>query len=220
MQNKPNFSLAYIKANTLLATARSTNTLPYHPKELIKEKGENIIVCRSFSKAKSYGLDPRDFGSESAVIAKLYGKVIIFYDDTKPISHVKFSILHEYGHFLLNHNLNCKDETLYGIYEVEANFFAAQMLMPDQVIRELQKSGQTISCDFLMNTFEICEEAARKRIETLRKTSPKYRKPEEKEFDDIIRIRHLDLINSICPSNIYDFEDELKMENQRSQWYY
>lgn len=221
MKNKPNFSLAYTKANILLANARSTGTIPFHPKDLIKEKGDSIIVCRSFSKAEFYGLNPKALGSDSAVLVKFHGKYIIFYNDAKPLSHVKFSILHEYGHFLLNHNINCKDKTLYEIQEVEANFFAAQMLMPDQIIREFQKNGQNITCEFIMKTFEICEEAAKKRIEFLKKTFNIYKKETEKEFDDVIRIRHLNLIKSICQNNnTLDFEDEIEMANKRNQWYY
>lgn len=39
----------------------------------------------------------------------------------------------------MNHDLNNKSD--YSLYEVEANFFAAQLLMPEQVINELRRRG-------------------------------------------------------------------------------
>lgn len=221
MEYKPNFSKAYVKANKYLATSHNISTFPYSPRKLVKETGNGLIVCRTFEKAKEYDVDVKALGSDSATLTKYHGKHIIFYDNEKSISHVKFSILHEYGHYILNHNLNCKDKELYGIYEVEANFFAAQLLMPDQIVREFMRRGQNITCEFLEKTFDVSQEAAEKRLETFRKTIPEFRNSSETEFDDIIRTKYIHLINSICPKyDTYDFEDDLEMENQRNQWYY
>ena len=93
---KPNFSSAYTKANEILVSSNVICTFPFSPKDLVKEKSE--IPCRTFAKARSYGVDIEAFGSESAIIIELGGRRIIFYDESKPLTHVKYSILHELGH--------------------------------------------------------------------------------------------------------------------------
>ena len=139
MNSKPNFNKAYIKASEVLIKSSVIQSFPFSPKKLVKE--QSSIVCRSYGKAKKRGVDITDFGSKSATIFRLGGKSIIFYDETKPEPHIAFSILHEFGHDMLGHDFTKKDEECYRKYEIEANFFAAQLLMPEQIIRELQKKG-------------------------------------------------------------------------------
>ncbi len=218
MNSKPNFNKAYIKANEILIKSSMIQSFPFSPKKLVKE--QSPIVCRSYDKAKKYGVDITDFGSESATIFRFGGKSIIFYDETKPEPHIAFSILHEFGHDRLEHDFTKKDEENYHRYEVETNFFAAQLLMPEQIIREMQKRGKNITCSFLQSTFGVSAQAATKRIETLAKTNSEWRSRTEKEYDDIILLRYADLLNEICPvHNYYDFEDEYARQQERYSWY-
>ena len=218
MNSKPNFNKAYIKANEMLIKSSVIQSFPFSPKKLVKE--QSPIVCRSYDKAKKYGVDITDFGSESATIFRLGGKSIIFYDETKPEPHIAFSILHEFGHDTLGHDFTKKDKESYSKYEVETNFFAAQLLMPEQIIRELQKKGKEITSSFLQSTFGVSAQAADKRIETLAKTNGEWRSRTEKEFDDIILYRYADFLNRTCPTrNYYDFEDEYARQQERNGWY-
>ena len=120
---KPNFSHAYTKANEILVSSRVISTFPFSPKDLVKEK--SAIPCRTFAKARSYGVDIEAFGSESAIIMELGDRRIIFYDESKPLTHVKYSILHELGHDQNGHDLGTTDPDTYHRYEIEANYFAA-----------------------------------------------------------------------------------------------
>ena len=61
---KPDFSRAYSKANEILVKSSAIQTFPFSPKDLVKE--QTPIVCRSFKKARKYGVDITAFGSESA----------------------------------------------------------------------------------------------------------------------------------------------------------
>lgn len=99
---KPDFSRAYSKANEILVKSSAIQTFPFSPKDLVKE--QTPIVCRSFKKARKYGVDITAFGSESAIIMSFQGKKIIFYDETKPDTHNRFSILHELGHEINGHD--------------------------------------------------------------------------------------------------------------------
>lgn len=216
---KPNFSKAYTKANEILVKSRVISCFPFSPLELVKE--QSSIKCCTYKKAQKYGIDISAFGSESATIFEYGGKQIIFYDDNKLISHVKFSILHELGHPLNNHDFSVTDEETYGRYEVETNFFAAQLLMPEQILREFTNRGVRITTDFLIKNFEVSKTAAEKRIETLAKTAIEWRSRQEKEFDDIILYKYATFIDKVCPKhkNYFSFEDEYERQCERDSWF-
>lgn len=215
---KPNFSKAYSKANEILVTSSVIRTFPFSPKDLVKEQA--MIVCRSFAKAKQYGVDVTAFGSESAIIMKFQEKKIIFYDETKPDTHNRFSILHELGHELNGHDFSKKDADTYHRYEIEANFFSAQLLMPEQILRACQARGIKINRDFLQTHFGVSAQAADKRVEALGKINTEWHTKAEKEFDDLILYKYGDFLNEICPTcNIYNFEDEYLRQQERNNWY-
>ena len=132
---KPDFAKAYSKANEIHVKSNIIKTFPFSAEFLVRE--QNNIVCCTYSDALKYGLDVSDFGSKSAIIVEKGGRFIIFYDDSKVKSHTEFSIIHEFGHFILGHKIGKVDKETYSIYEIETNFFSAQVLMPEQVIREL-----------------------------------------------------------------------------------
>ncbi len=215
---KPNFSAAYSKANEILVKSRVISRFPFSPIDLVKE--QSATKCCTYKKARKYGIDINAFGSESATIFEYCGRKIIFYDDSKPMTHVKYSILHELGHEVNEHDFSKKDEETYHKYEVETNYFAAQLLMPEQVLRELQRRGARITRYFLQSYFGVSGQAADKRIETLAKTNAEWRSRAEREFDDIILLRYADFLNTICPiRNTYDFEDEYTRQQERNSWY-
>lgn len=217
-QIKPAFAKSYAKANEILVKSSVITTFPFSPKDLVTE--QTPIVCRSFKKAKKYGVEMTHFGSESAIIMRLHGKNVIFYDETKPETHTRFSILHELGHAINRHNFSNKSEEIYHKYEVETNYFAAQLLMPEQLLRELQRRNVPLTSDFLQTTFGVSAQAAEKRLETLTKTSADWRSKAETEFDDIIISRHSDFLDTIRPSHtVYDFEYEYERQRKRDTWF-
>lgn len=214
---KPDFSKAYIKANEMLVKSSIIKTFPFSPRDLIKE--QSSIVCRSYDTARKYGIEILDFGSESATIFRFRGKSIIFYDETKPKTHIAFSLLHEFGHVILGHDFVKKDQESYRRYEIETNYFVAQLLMPEQIVRELQRRGKKIDIKFLKKTFGVSSQAAQKRIDTLCKIDSEWHSNEEKEFDDLIILRHANFLNKICPViDEYDFEYEYDRQLERDSW--
>lgn len=215
---KPSFATSYSKANEILVKSSIISEFPYCAKALVNEQSE--IKCRTFKKALAYGIDICSFGSESATIFKYNGKCIIFYDDEKPISHVKFSILHELGHIINKHDFSKKDPESYHKFEIETNYFAAQLLMPEQILREFQKRGVPITHTFLQDNFGVSYQAADKRMTTLAKTNSEWRSRMESEFDDIILLKYKLFLDSVCPiQNRYNFEDEYDRQLERNSWY-
>ena len=214
---KPNFSRSYSLANEILVKSSVIDTFPFSTKKLVMEQTD--IRCRSYSKAKKYGVDITDFGSESATLFEYGNKRIIFYNEKKPEEHTRFSILHELGHDVNGHDLSVKDKETYGRYEVETNYFAAQLLMPEQLLREIQRRGKNINHVFLESTFDVSWEAADKRLGTLAKTNSEWHSRSEKEFDDIILLKYADFLNKVCPlPNYFDFEDEYSRQQERDSW--
>ena len=216
--SKPDFAKAYLKANEILVKSSAIDTFPFSPKDLVKEQSN--IVCRSFKTAKKHGVEIETFGSDSAIIVQYGNRAIIFYDETKPKSHICFSILHELGHKINGHDFTKKDDETYHKYEVETNYFVAQLLMPEQLLREMQRRGVQITRTFLQSTFGVSAQAADKRIETLSRINSEWRSKAETEFDDIIMLRYAGFLDAISPVGcVYDFEKEYAWQQERNCWY-
>ena len=215
---KPDFAKVYSAANEILVSTSVINTFPFDAKALIREQTD--IRCRTYKKASEYGVDISEFGSESAVVIKFNGKTIIFYDSEKPETHNKFSLIHEAGHIINNHDFDYKSKEEYGIYEVEANYFTAQLLMPEQLIRYVQGKGVSVTNIFLQKHFGVSRLAAVKRLETLSKTNMEWYSRSEKEYDDIILSRFMPFLKKISPSftDYYDEIDEFEKQLERDSW--
>jgi hypothetical protein len=203
---KPNFEKAYVRANDTLVTSSAIATFPFSSKALVEEYNE--IRCRSYKRAREHGVDISNFGSDSSVIFRKENRVVIFYNETKPQPHVKFSILHEFAHYILNHNFSYLENEAYNIAEVEANYFAAQVLMPEQLLREFESRGVKINCEFLQKAFGVSAQAASKRIKTLERTSIKRHSISERESDELILLKFSNFLNSTYPSHIDDVNFE------------
>lgn len=220
IDSKPNFSKAYAKANEILVSSNVINEFPFSTAALVEEKSN--IRCKKFCKASKYGVDIDAFGSESAIVIKDENDcTMIFYNQEHVPGRVKFSIIHEYGHIDLGHDFSVKNPDIYNKYEIETNYYTAQVLMPEQIIREFKLRGVIINEEFLIKNFGVTQPAAEKRIKTLNMTT--WPKTElEKNFDDIILKKFLPWINSIAPLKNYDylFDGEEERQRERDQWKY
>lgn len=219
--SKEDFKRIYTKANEVLVVSKCIDGFPFSVSAFVKEMSD-VSLC-SYSKAgKKFAIPENCFKSEDAEIMEMAGMYIIFYKDIDYIPRKRFSIIHEYAHYLLGHKLNLqRDDPLYHKQEVEANCCAAQILMPEQIIRECQKRQYVISPDYIINSFGVSNEAADRRRSTLSKYPYEWKAREEKEYDDIIRLKYADYINCIAPkkSFTYDIEEELESQRMRDSWY-
>ena len=215
---KPDFEKSYVTANNILVSSDAITMFPFKTKEILKK--EDNIVCCTYKKAKKYNVNIEDFGSKSAVLIKQEDNKIIFYNEQESIARIKFSILHEYGHYKLGHDLDTKDEEMYKKFEVETNYFAAQLLMPEQLLRESQSRGKRITKEFLIELFEVSETAAQKRINTLNKNLSLSEK--ERYFDDLIIQKYKSWLDSkVPPLNSFNmFFDEYEKQQERDRWLY
>lgn len=219
MTYKPNFKKAYILANEILVKSQVINAFPFSVTKLIKEISD--VQCCSFKRAQKYNVDIEAFGSKSAILTEYLGRQIIFYNQLDIDERVRFSMLHEIGHYLLDHDMDTDNKGLYEKQEIETNFFAAQLLMPEQTLLELQSRGKTIDADFLITSFKVSKEAADKRIGTLQKINPDFRSKDEKEFNDLILLKYKMFLDSIVSKQNQNnwFEDEYERQREREKWY-
>lgn len=221
ISSNPDFSKAYIAANELLATGKELDTFPFLIKPFIMANTD-VALC-SFEKAKSkYNANIRAWGSESAVLQEYQGQFVIFFNKGKTGNHIRFSCGHELGHYILGHKMNLDPESaLYKKQEIETNYFAAQLLMPEQILIECKKRGKLITPDFLISNFEVSSLAADKRLSTLSKIQPEWHSNREKMYDDIILMRFANFIDTIAPKPVdYLFSDEDERQRERDAWYY
>ena len=198
------FRKSYIEANEILASSEVITGFPIDVKALLAEQSD-IVLC-SFERAEGYGVDIRQFGSESAVLMEMNGAYIIFYNQDESRRRIRYSITHEYGHYVLGHRMNLnKKDPLYDVQEVEANFFAAQLLMPEQLLRACSQRGIEVSPRFIRKSFSVSKEAAKKRMHTIDNTVYGWRSRQERECDDIILAKYgkfLDVIAPKTPDNL------------------
>jgi len=217
---KPSFRKVYKVANEFLVCSEYISAFPYKLGPVISEMSD-ITLC-SYSKARNkFAFDPGLVASESASLVESNGRYVIFYNDSEPKTRQRYSIMHEYAHYVFKHKMDLLEEDpLYGIQEVEANSFAAQVLMPEQIIRKWQGQGINITTTLLIEKFGVSEEAAKKRIGTLSKNIHEWNERVVKEYDDIIIEKYSDLIYSVIPEGrlAYDFEQELSSQAMRDSW--
>lgn len=171
---KPNFSNAMIKANEILVSSNTITDFPFSPIKLVEEFSD--IRCHTFRYAQEHNIPIDSFGSSSAVLIELNGRAILFFDDTKNVYHCRYSILHEFAHLYLDHiirtsthSMSLEEREKYGSYEIEANYFVAQLVMPLQLLIALEKKGYDINPNFLQRNFGVSNEAALKRVRCFQK---------------------------------------------------
>lgn len=215
------YAKVYCKANELLVSSCTIEAFPFKVSSFLKEQSD-IRLC-SYAKAyEKYHIEMKSFGSESAVIQECCGAYIIFFNQAEVEYRVRFGIMHEFGHYILGHVFNLKEtDPLYHKQEMEANCFAAQMLMPEQVLRECKNRGKALTVEYIMKSFEVSDEAAIKRRKTLANTVYEWKSRAEKEYDDIIVLKYASMINRIAPKRIsdYNFDEEYERQRERDSWY-
>lgn len=218
---KPDFEKAYIKATEFLIQI-ADHDFPFNLRKLFAEFTDFKLI--SFDQLREQGCDPKHFGSEDAfIIEDPLGFIYLCYNTNTPVGRKRFSLAHELGHYCLEHNfdsgLMASDRQLYEKQETEANYFAAQLLMPEQIISTLKGQGINLAVTDIATYFKVSKEAAQKRIDTLNKNKFKLSN-EQKMWDDVIRLGYRDFINSItskCCREKTWYDDEA-MEQERQRW--
>lgn len=157
----PNFRRAGLRARAL-REKHGTTELPIDVRQLARLEG--VVV------------DPADLGDEvSGVLIKSEGRAVIGVNGRDAPTRQRFTIAHELGHFLLHsdrdlfvdkqfivHRRDGNSSTGQDPLEVEANQFAAELLMPADKVRDL----------FNRHPFDFDDETALRKLASTFGVSP------------------------------------------------
>lgn len=161
----PEFSKAKAEATKLLLKQNITD-LHIDVRKFVFDK--NIIIDSVQHYAKVVKQDISCFTTEefngSCVIK--YDKqdiYVVLYDEDEPYERKKhWGIAHEIGHIYLDHTKDEEKE------EIEAHFFAAQIVAPEIVLLYYAKrNGGHLMPNDIYSNFNCSFQAAKKRIKTL-----------------------------------------------------
>ena len=147
-------------ANKLLSIFWAGKSLPVDPAEIARQRGVQV---------KPLG---NPFDSDSGWFRFVDGRPTIFFNQLESSNRQRFTIAHELGHYELGHGERPRDSAAaFNMYnfdpvEVEANRFAAELLMPEASVRWLVDRGQT-SLSQLGNAFQVSEVAMKYRLKNL-----------------------------------------------------
>ncbi len=120
-----------------------------------KRLGVNVFSAKLAKKVSGILLRDTSYGSESGFV--------IFVDADEPPYRQRFTAAHELGHFVLHKdqvgernedNYLLRSENMSNRQEVEANKFAAELLMPMDLIEAEMEAGNT-TVSGLASTFEV-----------------------------------------------------------------
>ena len=128
--------------------------------------------------AKQLGIEilPYSFSEDiSGLFFKKGDKLYLGVNSSHSEKRKRFTIAHEIGHFILHsdeplhydvkelESLHFRSENISDLNEIESNSFAAELLMPEELVRELIEKGVT-SVKKLSEKFNVSEEAMRYRL--------------------------------------------------------
>lgn len=174
---KPRFDFVIDRAYSLLVEL-GVSSLPVSHTAILEEY-QDCIVCNSLSEVNEL-LKAQEGGSLSLPSeGKAYrrrndGMNVIVYDDisiTNP-DRIRWTIMHELGHILLGHlsdfemtalNRGGISEKEYGVLEVEANMFAAEVLAPYAVLKRITN----LSKEQIRTMCWLSNDATNKRYESM-----------------------------------------------------
>lgn len=104
--------------------------------------------------------------------------LILFEETGKSSRRLNWTLAHEVGHVYLNH------ETDGELEEIEAHYFASQLLLPDILLVYLQRKLEILTPQMTAEFFGVSVSAARKKLETIKKNGASAGRGGRKEFPD------------------------------------
>lgn len=161
---KPDFDRAQNAATELLLQQDITS-LCVDARNFVLPKDIIIDSMQNFSALSQYPISElRSRHIDGACLLRQGDYRIILYDDTISNEQRKhWGIVHELGHAYMNHTSDDKNA------EIEAHFFAAQLVTPEIVLVEMCKRQGSLSAYDVYNNFNVSFQSAQKRIQTLQK---------------------------------------------------
>lgn len=210
---KPRYSLARKLASQILMMQEEI-IFPIDVVKLkIKDKNITITSYQNYADITNTSIEKLTQNGvfEDAYFIKRGEQYVIFYnDDIKTSGRKIWSIAHELGHIVLQHENQGETE------EIEANTFASQLLLPQCVLKKIVHSGRNVDSAYLIKMFGLSKSAS---DSCIRLVAKKMEKDYPLEYDDIILMKCKDFITSqIYNTRYYGIEDDEAMDLIRQNW--
>lgn len=162
--DRPNFDIAEIKARDL-RLFQSYNDLNLDVRTM--EFDMPIVIDTYQNYASITGINVKQLEPDKSledgytiICDDLY--LVLYNADFSSYEHLNWTLAHEIGHIYLGHDTDGTSQ------EVEAHWFAAELLAPESIIRNMAKKIP-IMWDNIHDLFGLSFTAANKRIDTLNK---------------------------------------------------
>ncbi|MDE6068257.1 MAG: ImmA/IrrE family metallo-endopeptidase [Treponemataceae bacterium] len=222
-------------ADEILLSPFIKNTFPPECFDLVEKLASEVAIeILPFSWIEEHGMKVGDVvHSDDAETFEKDGMYIIFYNQRSQKSRRDFGIMHEIGHIYNGHDMEiftkyrktkaARLEKLYKKCEAEANRFAAELLMPESILRRLQELGCRIDVAFLQREFGVSAQAAKISIDSLKRSANNSVSYWEKDasLDDAILLKFNAFIERNAPrrkSYTEELECDLAMQAERDSW--
>lgn len=165
--NKPDFERCVKTANELLSE-QDLFCQMLNVEKLVYDKE---IIFDSIQNYSLYTKTPLDFFKsketqkliDGCTLVKNGIHIVLYNSGIDYLEKLNWTLAHEIGHIYLNH------ENGIGVEEIEAHFFAAQLLMPTYTIYRMSLKYGAINSFDLAELFGVSHESALKRIQTMKK---------------------------------------------------
>ena len=155
------FSAITIEAYRILLRAKARE-LPVAVEAIAAYAAPGVVLASYAEYAARTGIDVCELSASAMpdgfTFARRQNAHVILYNEQKQKPRRRFTIAHEIGHIALKHQKHGSAE------EEEANFFAAQLLMPDAVLRFVRDRRQLVTAKFLQDCFGVSYTAARRKL--------------------------------------------------------
>lgn len=133
-----------------------------------------LVPYREYSRRTGVPVERLTMGGflqDGFTVRNLRGKSLIFFDGEAYAPRRTFTVCHELGHLLLGHDAS-RGADAEREAEGEADYFAAQLMAPDAVIRWLVRRGAPVSEKMLQSVFGLSGAAARQKKKELSVSGP------------------------------------------------
>lgn len=162
---KPDFDKCEKEATRLLLR-QDIRTLYIEPRKLIYDKQIVFDTIQNYCKITGENIFelPGGYSALSdGCVLEIRGVYIILYNEeaTAHIERLNWTLAHEIGHIYLGHKSDGATE------EIEAHWFAAQLLMPEPIIYSIRPRVDHLNSNDLQGYFHVSYEAAQKRVSSL-----------------------------------------------------
>lgn len=200
---KPDFDRSEREATRLLLYQNNINSLSVdvqslrYDKRIIFDSIQNYcaIVNEDISK-----FDIKDILQDGCTLIADDVYIVLYNDDVSLLSpeRLNWTLAHEVGHIYLGHTQNGRKE------EIEAHWFAAQLLMPEYVIRHMKQRFGFINIEDLIACFNVSIDAAINRLRSIARKRTRELLPDEEK----VLARYMPFIDDyyeLKEREIYDF---------------